>query len=136
MQFLWAVYELSRLIDSWTALKFVTMIVLALLLFVSGALILPRETSAGGGGPFEVFVRDGRWALISLAAYCMLAFLVNPVFFGTPIFGPLNMFLLVLVVILAATFFARNRTWWVMGTVIFAAGTLAAVVLLSPHVYQ
>ena len=41
IQYWWAIFELSGLVENWTLLQFVTLLVMAMLLFVAGALVLP-----------------------------------------------------------------------------------------------
>ena len=43
------------------------------------------------GLSLESFRADGKWALVCLSAYFFLAFLLNPVFFGSELLGRINL---------------------------------------------
>lgn len=135
MQFLWGTYELSRLVPVWTALNFIIMIALALLLFAAGVLVLPRDPAGTGRDLAQEFDRDGRWALICLSAYFFLAFIANPLLFGAPFFHPLNLLALTLGVVALATCLTPRRKGRMVGTVVFLMLVLPAIVLFSPPSY-
>jgi hypothetical protein len=133
MQFIWAIYEL-RAVTHWTAGRFLLLLVMALLLFVAGALAVPRSRPEGPSSAWEQFLRDGRWALACLAAFFLLAFLSNPILFGVPLWALPNPLDLGLAAILVATLLA-GRCWrwaWAAGTAVFLAGSVAAILWLSP----
>jgi len=136
MQFLWAVFELGRLIAVWTVFRFGILILMALLLFVSGALVVPKATDDLGTDAWEHFLEDGRWALVFLAAFFLLAFLSNPVLFHTPLFEAGNVLDLVLCVLLFGVQFSRRQIVWACATVVFIMGSLLALVLLTPGAYH
>ena len=135
MQFLWASYELNGLIRVWRVSTFALMIGLALLLFAAGALVLPRDVRVHQDNGFETFRQDGRWALVALGVYFAAGFGVNPLLFGMPVFDPLNIAALVLGLVALATFFAKTRRRWVVGTLLFLGIAIPALVLFSPPAY-
>jgi hypothetical protein len=90
MQFMWGGFELSQILTGWTRGMFLLILVLALLLFVAGALVFPGAGPRGGSLQ-EEFDAHGRWALACLAAYFLVAFLLNPVFFGVEIWSRINL---------------------------------------------
>jgi hypothetical protein len=90
MQFMWGVFELSQILTGWTRGMFLLVLVLALLLFVAGALVFPGS-ARGPGSLQEEFDANGRWSLAFLAAYFLLAFFLNPVFFGGEMWSRLNL---------------------------------------------
>jgi len=135
MQFLWGVYELKDLIREWSSFAFLSILLLALLLFVAGALVVPRDNQEGTDG-WELFLENGRWSLAVLACYCLVAFIINPVFFGISIFALYNLFNLVLCTLLILILFARTKRLWTLGTIVFAVASAISIILLSPAVYE
>lgn len=78
-QFWWALAELLQR-PHWSMADFGILIVLAMLLFLAAALIMPSETDLIDGRAF--FERDGRWALLILAIFHMAALLANSRLWG------------------------------------------------------
>lgn len=135
MQFLWAVFELNTLVESWSAFAFIVALLLALLLFVAGALIIPRPSADGPWDPWQRFLENGRWSLIALACYSVLAFLSNALFFGVALFAAENLPNLLLGAFLFGTFFLRKKSLWAVATVVYALIAGYEIVLLSPSTY-
>lgn len=136
MQFIWAVYELQALIDTWTAFKFLVALMLALLLFASGALIIPRPTPDGKWEPWQRFLENGRWSLVSLACYAFGAFFSNPMYFDVNLFAPANVNNLILGVVLIGIFFLRDRAMWAWATLAIAVYSIYGIVMMSPSTYN
>ena len=138
MQFLWAIFELEGLIRIWSAGRYALLLAMALLLFVSGALIVPRPTDDQGSDAWEQFMADDRWALFPLALFFLLAFFSNPILFGIPLWEWDNVCdLLLFGVLVFALFLSETslRSWrWI--TIIFALLSIVATILLSPAAYQ
>ena len=82
LQFWWAIIELPGLIRVWTLGSFLTLVCLTLLLFVSAALVLPSSELAEKDSLAASFDRDGRWSLVSLSAYFVLAVVADWVFWN------------------------------------------------------
>ena len=136
MQFLWAIFELGRLIKVWSVFRFGILIFMAILLFVAGALVVPRSTDDQGADALEQFLGDGRWALVFLAGFFLLAFLSNPLLFNISLWELDNVLDLVLGVILLTVQFTRRRIVWAGTTVLFAILSAIALVLLTPATYE
>ena len=131
MQFLWAIFELNYLIQSWTAEEFIVMLCLALLLFVAGSLVVPRGDHDGMDS-WELFQQNGRWSLAVLACYQLIAFIVNPLFFDIPIFDLHNLPNLLLGIFLITLLFIQNRKARAWGTVAYSVLIVSVIALLSP----
>ena len=86
LQYWWAVFELEGLIETWTVLRFGTLIMLALLLFLAGALVLPSTGAAEPAALRESFEQDGRWALLFLAIYFAASAWANWYFWDVSLF--------------------------------------------------
>lgn len=82
MQFWWAIVELQSLVKIWTLGSFLLLMTLPLLLFVAAALIIPKDGLGPGESMRTPFERDGRWALVAVSAYNMLAMFVDWYFWG------------------------------------------------------
>ena len=74
MQFLWAAFELSSLIETWTVTAFVFILVYALTLFLAGVLVVPRVVVKQDTDAFSHFLKDGRWALPGPGFYAYMGF--------------------------------------------------------------
>lgn len=135
MQFIWSVFELDELIRSWTLFKFVVLLLMALLLFVAGALVVPKTGDDQGSDAWRQFLEDGRWALVALSVFFFFAFVSNPLFFGISLWEYDNVFDLVLGSLLVAMQFFRSEKMWGFLTLLFAFLSVVAMALLSPSVY-
>jgi len=136
MQVVWAVFELGSLVKVWRAVHFVWLLGMSLLLYVAGALIVPKTADDDGGDAWRQFLTDGRWALVALALFFLLAFLSNPVLFGIPWWEPDNLLEGGLAILLIGIRFVDSRRFWVWVTPIFLLLTAVAVVMLSPAYYR
>lgn len=135
MQFLWAIFELGSIVESWSAGEFILALALVLLLFAAGALIIPRPAASGEWDPWQRFLQNGRWSLIALACYSLLAFVANPLFYGTAAFETANIVNLILFAYLVGTFFLPGRKLWAWATVLYAVFAAYEIVRVSPSTY-
>ena len=136
MQFLWAAFELSSLIETWSVTAFIFIIVYALTLFLAGVLVVPRAGVKEDTDAFTYFLKDGRWALPVLAFMQTWAFLINPVLFRTPFFSLYNLLGIPGIVILMLTFFSKSKRWWTIGTLLFLIYDIIMIVKVIPGQYQ
>ena len=81
LQFWWALLELSTHQD-WSLSAFTMLIAMIMALFTAAALISPSE---GDKDLRIAFDRDGRWALMALAAFHVLAIAANRWLWGEPL---------------------------------------------------
>ena len=123
LQYWWAVIELEAIVQTWTVLQFGTLVILALLLFVAGALVLPSTELEEPTTLQEAFERDGRWALLFLATYFGASVWANWYFWGTSVFSLAGG--LVVTLALAPLLFLAVRS------VLFKRIIVASYVLLS-----
>ncbi len=82
IQYWWAIIELPRLIETWHLGQFMILLGLALLLFVTAALVLPSSELSKGEKLADAFERDGHWALPCLSLYFVIAFVADWHFWG------------------------------------------------------
>jgi hypothetical protein len=120
---------------SWSALKFILALSLVLLLFVAGALIIPKPSDESDWNAWERFIENGRWSLLALSVYCLLAFIANPTFFGIAYFTSANLANLLLAGAFGGTFFLRAKRHWAWATVAIALVSAYEIVRLSPSTY-
>lgn len=135
MQFLWAIFELQSIQRSWTATEFTILLLLAMLLFVAGALIVPKASDEAENA-FEQFQQDGRWALIVLAIFFVLAYLTNVILFGLSFWNVSNLEDPLLALVLLSSLFAKTQKTWTWITIIFAVLSIYCIVDLSPTAYE
>jgi hypothetical protein len=79
LHFWWALAELST-IKIWSLAAFTFLTALIVLLFLAAALIVPAESDMSD--PIDAFERDGRWSLLALACYHIVAIFGNWWLFG------------------------------------------------------
>lgn len=72
VQYWFAAFAVNTMIDVWTWSWYLQMLALGVLLFASGALILPSESQQRAGDLLEDFQENGRLGLIPLAGYHLL----------------------------------------------------------------
>jgi hypothetical protein len=82
LQYWWAIFGLRTLVKVWTFAHFGTLLVLALTLFVAGALMLPDRRAQPGQSLLCYFTGEGRWAVAAQAAYHIEALVANATLFG------------------------------------------------------
>ena len=76
VNFWWSLEEAGR-VTSWTLPAFLLLVGLVLALFLAAALILPADPLPEGDTLRTYFERDGRWALVALAVFNILAMVAN-----------------------------------------------------------
>jgi hypothetical protein len=72
VQYWFAVFAIDTIIDQWTWSWYLHMLALGVLLFASGALVLPSESQQRSGDLLDDFEEHGRLGLIPLAGYHFL----------------------------------------------------------------
>lgn len=77
LQFSWVFVALEPLVKTWTFGLFLMLLGFVLTLFVASALVLPNTEAQAGASLQEWFERDGRYALLFLAGYALLAYPFN-----------------------------------------------------------
>ena len=73
VQFWWALFELTGLVSTWTLPVFFSLLLMAVNLFVMGALVLPNIADSERDSLLDYFEQDGRWALVAITTYSLLA---------------------------------------------------------------
>ena len=130
LQFSWVFVELDQYIKQWTFGLFLTMLGFVLMLFIASALVLPNTEAQAGSSLQTWFEQDGRYALLFLAAYALLAYPVNWYFAGeTP---DSNSASALLVTMSLVAFFTKSRkllaSMAIMNLLLTAAIVLGMVV--------
>lgn len=135
IQYWWAIFELSTTIDTWTHARFLTMFSLALLLFVAGALVLPAANDRDHASLQDYFDADGRYALLALTAYSVLALWANWYLFAASPLSWIGALVATFAVTSTLAFFSRNRKMLGVLTVTYLLLAVIAYVLLAPTAY-
>lgn len=124
LDFWWAVNSLPQVKGTFSFLEFMLLVLLALSLFVSAALMLPSRSEDEQHGLRIYFEQDGRYALLSLSVYLFLGMIVNIVLFkASPLalWGALDVVMIVLPV---CAFLAKSRKAYTVITLIYVPITV------------
>ncbi len=109
-QFWWALYEIHTT-SSISVGVFSLLLLLAGMLFLAGALVLPSGETEYPDDLGIYFNTDGSWAAAALALFNLTAVGVNTILFGDQIISTVNILNLVLVVIALLVACTHKRIW-------------------------
>ncbi|MCF4998749.1 hypothetical protein GIW70_20985 [Pseudomonas syringae] len=129
LDFWWAVNALPTIKTTFTFMEFLLLVLLALSLFVSAALLLPSRSEDEQNGLRVYFEQDGRYALLSLSTYLVIGLIVNVALFeASPIalWGLLDVIMIALPV---CAFFARSRRGYSLITLAFVPVSALDIVI-------
>ncbi len=135
IQYWWAIFELSDRIEIWTALHFGTLLLLALMLFVAGAVVLPTTTDVDSESLLDNFDRNGRWALLFLVGYSTMGLWANWYLFGMSPISYIGGLVVVLIFMPLTYLLVRNRRLQGAITVMYLIVTVWIIVESSPLAY-
>lgn len=135
LQFWWAIIELPALVKTWSLGYFLTLVTLTLLLFVSAALILPPLELKDGESLRNSFERDGRWSLLSLGAYFLLAVVVDSMFWHVSPFSDRGELLVLLMILPLICLWTKSRRVQEAITLLYALISIWAASVISPASY-
>lgn len=136
IQFWWAIIQLPDLVNEWSIAEFGILLAMTLTLYIAAALILPIEELAKGETLADEFQRDGRWALVFLSLYFVLAIAVNWWLFRDPPYAYPACINLLLIPVPLAFLIRKSRRDRAVLTLAYIALSLWAAWENSPHVYQ
>ncbi len=129
LQFWWALFELSTLTD-WSLFSFTLLLLMIMSLFAAGALVVPAD---GERDMHMAFERDGRWAMVCLALFHLLAIPANGLLWGAPAASPTQALQVLLAALCLISAFSGRRRWQEVIAVAYVAtsvvDTFAASVL-------
>jgi hypothetical protein len=120
VQYWLAIFGLDEIVPSWTWDWYGPVLVLAILLFFSGALILPAREKDLAAGLLRDFETHGKLALIPVSLYLLLWIPLN-VRMGFAWVSPENTTDVVLVAIAVVVFVARAPRARTLATVLYLA---------------
>lgn len=129
VQFWFGIYDLDRAIVSWNWAWYGQALLVAVLLFIGGALVLPTREGRVPGGLIEDFEVHGRLSLLAVAAYFLGWLAPNAKLNGSLFILP-NLINVVLACLAVGAFLATRRRVRAWVTVVFAlllAYTLAFI---------
>jgi hypothetical protein len=99
LDFWWAVNALPQIKTTFSFLEFLLLVLLALSLFISAALLLPSRSEDEQNGLRVYFEEDGRYALLSFSTYLVLGLIVNVTLFQVSpvaLWGVLDIIMIIL----------------------------------------
>lgn len=120
LEFWWAINHLALVRTGFTYPDFVFLVVLTLLLFLAAALVLPSRTEDEEVSVRAFFERDGRYGLLALSAFYVLAFVANVNYFGgspRDLWAILDIPIIVVPVLVFLATAWRTRVWLTVGYV-------------------
>jgi hypothetical protein len=132
LQFWWALLELSAL-RSWSLAAFTLLVAMVMALFTAAALIVPSESDTDMRAAFE---RDGRWALVALAGFHLLAILGNSWLWSVPLASRMQGLLAVLATLCLIGGLTRRRPLQEAVIVAYLCLAVADTFAASIAVYQ
>ena len=132
--FWWGLEDLASRIEHWTIGYFVLLVALVVTLFLASAIILPVDGLARDINDQHYFERDGRWALLALAAFNALAILANFLLWGERLLTA-GMALNLLAVLLPIVTFAQWRIPRMASTMAYVLTVIAGVFQMLPQKY-
>ncbi len=135
VQFWWAIYELSVVHNSWTLWEFTTLLVLALILFLAGALIFPDSNEEGFASLSAYFDEDGRYALVAIVLYSVFAYWANWFLWGVSPVSVTGAVVTGNIVLAAAGFLVRDEKISLIIAIVFAALAAYGMLTLAPLEY-
>ena len=112
LQFWWAINGLSRLQKDFSFAAFVFLVLLTMMLFLSAALLLPSRNEDEARGLRHYHETDGRYGLLTLAAFLVLGFAANEIFFGQKLSSLSAMLDIPMIILPVAAFLARPRRFY------------------------
>ncbi len=131
LQFWWALFELSVL-KTWPLGAFALLVLMAMFLFTAAAIVVPAETDADMRMAFE---RDGKWALLALAFFYVLAIVGNSRLWDVPLRSTAQIFLMALAVLCVTGAMTRRRRWQEAVILIYVIASLADILAASVKAY-
>ena len=129
VQFWFVVYDLDSIVPAWTWDWYGPVLLLAVLLFMSGALVLPTRDRELAGGLLKDFDVHGKWALVPISIY-LLMFIPMNVRMGNSWFALANLPDVLLGVLAAVAFTTKRPGARGVSTVIYLIVTIWAVLFV------
>lgn len=134
-QFWWALYEVNNM-PLISVGVFSTLLFLAGLLFLSGALVLPSGEAKYPANLAEYFTVDGSWGAGALALFNLSAVAANIAIFDVEITETVNVLNLCLSAIATLVALTRARIWMVSLTLAYVAILVFATSEATIPVYE
>lgn len=135
IQFWWAIYELSRIIQNWAMWRFTFLLLLSLFLFAAAAMILPARPGEDAENLLEDFEQNGRWGLAVLVVYFSVALLANRFLFGLALSAPMNLLTASLTICPLIVLTTVRRRAQAAATIVNVPLSLYAFAWFSPDIY-
>jgi len=132
--FWWSLEDAAGRVTTWTLPTFLMLVALVLFLFLAAALVLPAGDMAEGESLRASFEKDGRWALVALAAFNAVVILANWVIWrADPLSESVRLNVALTIVPLAG--FLGSRRVQAIAAVAYVAVAIWGVAELSPASY-
>lgn len=127
LDFWWAINSLPSVKATFTFSEFILLVLLALSLFLTAALLLPSRSEDEQNGLRIYFEQDGRYALLFLSTYYVLGLVVNIVFFQVSPVALWGLLDVLMIVLPLCAFFIKARKAYSGIALVFAAINFADI---------
>jgi hypothetical protein len=119
LQYWWAINGLPLLRSQYAFSDFLFLVSMTLMLFVTAALLLPSRSEDEREGLRAYFETDGRFALLSLSGFLLLAFVLNIFYFDEPVEAVWALLDVPMIVLPVLAFFASDRRFYAAITAVY-----------------
>lgn len=135
VQFWWAIIQLKKILTVFTLGNFLILMMIALMLFIASAMIIPDNELKKDQNLLDEFYKDGKWALMIMSLYAATAAIVDYIFWGMGLssremaFLGFEFFLPILLI--------YSKKLWLQEliTVVYAINCIISNICLSPVSY-
>lgn len=135
LQFWWGIIEIPGMIHVWSLGGFLALVVLTILLYLSASLVLPPAGSDPSVPLSVLFARDGRWALVALSAYNVVAMFVDWMIWDVSPFSLWGGLLALLALLPFVVVLSRRRSIQAAVTLLYVPLSIWAALALSRGFY-
>jgi hypothetical protein len=109
LEYWWAINQLPLVMTRFSFLDFIYLVVMTMMLFMAAALLLPSRAEDEQASMRTFFEREGRFGLIPLSGFLVLAFVANAVYFHSTPLSTWGLLDIPMIAIPLAAFLARER---------------------------
>ena len=129
VQFWFALFDLDQILADWSWFWYLQILGLAIALYVAGTLVLPSRSSTAKGDLLDDYLKNGRYALLALAAY-ILGWIIPNAMDNGEVVSLANVLNVLLASLALLTFASRSSKVWLGTTIVFYGIFLYAVLFV------
>ena len=134
VQYWWALFSL-RDVSRWTLPSFVSLLLMALILYAAGGLILPTNPAEAQGDLREYFSDEGKWGVFAVLIYYVAGPIANHVLYGQPLVSSTSGMVAIQTGCSAVVFLAKDRRVQTTASVVFGLLLIFLLVFRNVNAY-